>query len=149
MSPLTSPDSDTNTSANTRLSHPKDRRLGIRNNNSMNESNNDEIPKQFTRPVGEDFWSRYQKAVKKRKTAPRTLLEEQVEPYLKYIVWDEKTFEHDMTAFWVAVNRHHRTHPSGSTIRLLEWVARMNRLHPLQVVKVLHKPNKSWTGKTK
>ena len=85
----------------------------------MNEPDDHELleqVKEMARPAGEDFWTRYEKRRQKAKFAPRTPLQEAVEPYLKYMVWADDTFEKDM--------------------------AHMNRLHPLQVVKALNRPYK-------
>ena len=111
----------------------------------MNEPDDHELleqVKEMARPAGEDFWTRYEKRRQKAKFAPRTPLQEAVEPYLKYMVWADDTFEKDMALFWIACTKHEKTHPSGSLIKVLEWMAHMNRLHPLQVVKALNRPYK-------
>ena len=89
--------------------------------------------------IGFDFWELYLAKLKSRsKTRQKTYLQERVEPYLRYINWDNATFERDMTAFWVAVSRYAKRN-EPNLIYLLDWVKKKNSLHPRQVIKVLNK----------
>jgi hypothetical protein len=106
----------------------------------MNEESDYDLLQQVkerSRPVSEDFWATYLDRVKNRRLKSKTFVQEQVEPYLPYIVWDNATFDKDMALFWMAVSKHHRTNLSGSTVRLMEWVKKKNSLHPKQVIKML------------
>lgn len=68
----------------------------------------------------------------------RSYLEEIVAPYLPSFQWDTAKADQQQRLFWIAVNRHEKTHPSGSLLRVLNW-AREHKLHVMQVVKVLLK----------
>jgi hypothetical protein len=89
--------------------------------------------------VGESYFDRYLANLKTRsKTKHRTYLQERVEPYLKFINWQNDTFEDDMKLFWISVLRYAKRN-EPNLIYLLDWVKKKNCLFPRQVVKLLNK----------
>lgn len=68
----------------------------------------------------------------------RTYLQEEVEPYLKEINWNDLTLEKDQNAFWMAVNRYNHSHTLAQLLKVMQWIQGKN-LYPKQVIKVLLK----------
>lgn len=74
----------------------------------------------------------------RHKSAPRTHFESEVDPYLKFIVWDNATLENDMRLFWMKVHQFNKVMPSGELKRLLEWAKRLDCLSPRQFVAAIN-----------
>jgi hypothetical protein len=94
----------------------------------------------YGRPKEEkNFFDGYLERLKNRppvETKARNYMEETTLPYLKYINWQNETFDKDTRAFWISANKYYRSHTHAEYTRLLEWIARKNCLFPKQVVKL-------------
>ena len=75
------------------------------------------------------------KAVSKAKN----YMQETVEPYLKYIDWENKTFEEDMRLFWVTASNYYKSHTHHQFVQILEWIKNKDSLNPKQVAKLFNK----------
>lgn len=83
----------------------------------------------------------YLEKLTERKAAShaKTYIQETAEPYLKYIDWENETFEEDMRLFWVTASNYYRTHTHHDFVKILEWIKKKDSLNPKQVAKLFNK----------
>ena len=66
-------------------------------------------------------------------------MQEVAEPYLKYIVWDNKTLHKDTRLLYIYLSKYYEKKTEHQFINMLEWVKEVNKLHPKQVIKAIVK----------
>lgn len=69
----------------------------------------------------------------------KNYMQETAEQYLKYINWENDTFETDMRLFWVTASNYYRTHTHHDFVQILEWLKKKDSLNPKQVAKLFNK----------
>ena len=75
----------------------------------------------------------------KEQTRAKNYMQETVEPYLKYIDWENDTFEEDMRLFWISASNYYKSHTHHHFVLLLEWIKKRDSLSPKQVAKLFNK----------
>lgn len=83
----------------------------------------------------------YIEKIKKRTptTNARTRMQEIAEPYLKYILWENKTLHKDTRLLYIYLSKYYNKRTEHQFINMLEWVKEVNKLHPKQVIKSIVK----------
>jgi|SRR3989344_3494757 len=69
----------------------------------------------------------------------KTYMQETTEKYLKYIDWENDTFEEDMRLFWISASNYYRSHTHDNFVKILEWIRKKDSLNPKQVAKLFNK----------
>ena len=87
-----------------------------------------------------DFLDTYLSEISQRKsvTKARNYFEDTTLPYLYYINWDSsdpRGFFKDLDLFWMKAREFYKRHTHAEYVDLLEWVKKLDCLHPRQVVK--------------
>lgn len=78
-------------------------------------------------------------AEKKAVTRAKNYMQETAENYLKYIDWENGSFEKDMRLFWISASNYYKSHTHHNFVQILEWVKKKNCLNPKQVAKLFNK----------
>ena len=69
----------------------------------------------------------------------KTYMQEPAEPYLKYIDWENDTFEKDMRLFWVTASNYYKSHTHHNFVKVLDWIKKKDSLNPKQVAKLFNR----------
>jgi hypothetical protein len=90
-------------------------------------------------PVGVDVWQKYARIVFERTptTNARSYFNEIVDPYMKYIAWDDSDgnlFRSHQGKVYMAIRNYWNKYHQFKTVQFLEWVKKKNCLHPMAVV---------------
>src|SRR3989338_6264076 len=78
-------------------------------------------------------------AEKKAVTRAKNYMQETAEEYLKYIDWENETFEEDMRLFWISASNYYKSHTHHNFVQILEWIRKKDSLNPKQVAKLFNK----------
>lgn len=78
-------------------------------------------------------------AERKAVSKAKTYMQETAEPYLKYIDWENETFEEDMRLFWISASNYYKSHTHANFVKILEWIRKKDCLNPKQVAKLFNK----------
>jgi len=78
-------------------------------------------------------------AERKAASKAKTYMQETAEPYLKYIDWENDTFEEDMRLFWVTASNYYKSHTHHNFVKVLDWIKKKDSLNPKQVAKLFNK----------
>ncbi len=78
-------------------------------------------------------------AERKAVSKAKTYMQETAEPYLKYINWENETFEEDMRLFWISASNYYKSHTHHNFVKILEWIRKKDSLTPKQVAKLFNK----------
>jgi|SRR3989344_6833666 len=76
---------------------------------------------------------------RKAVTKAKNYMQETAEEYLKYIDWENDTFEEDMRLFWISASNYYRNHTHHHFVQILEWIKKKDSLNPKQVAKLFNK----------
>lgn len=76
---------------------------------------------------------------RKAATKAKNYMQETAEPYLKYIDWENDSFEEDMRLFWISASNYYKTHTHHHFVQILEWIRKKDSLNPKQVAKLFNK----------
>lgn len=69
----------------------------------------------------------------------KTYMQETAELYLKYIDWENDTFEEDMRLFWISASNYYKGHTHHDFVKILEWIRKKDSLNPKQIAKLFNK----------
>jgi hypothetical protein len=72
-------------------------------------------------------------------TKAKSYMQETAEEYLKYIDWENDTFEEDMRLFWISASNYYKSHTHSHFVKILEWIRKKDSLNPKQVAKLFNK----------
>ncbi|MDP3730886.1 MAG: hypothetical protein Q8R34_00045 [bacterium] len=106
--------------------------------------------KRGPRTIEDELWGResskkilenYMERLVERKavTKAKNYMQETAEEYLKYIDWENDTFEEDMRLFWISASNYYKNHTHHHFVQILEWIKKKDSLNPKQVAKLFNK----------
>ncbi|TSC75032.1 MAG: hypothetical protein G01um101444_79 [Parcubacteria group bacterium Gr01-1014_44] len=89
----------------------------------------------------ENLLNGYLEKLAERKVASKAknYMQETAEEYLKYIDWENDSFEEDMRLFWISASNYYKRHTHHDFVKILEWVKKKDSLSPKQVAKLFNK----------
>src|SRR3989338_1160563 len=78
-------------------------------------------------------------AERKAASKAKNYMQETAEEYLKYIDWENDSFEEDLRLFWISASNYYKNHTHHDFVQILEWIKKKDCLNPKQVAKLFNK----------